>query len=79
MASSYAHNHAVIQAVSSALTAVFGCDSLRSLVPPKIASASAISGAPGAKRMESVLEFYSKVGQIQSDDLFTLWSADSGT
>ncbi|CAD6572133.1 MAG: ATP synthase f chain, mitochondrial precursor [Cyphobasidiales sp. Tagirdzhanova-0007] len=35
--------------------------SLRSLVPPKIASASAISGAPGAKRMESVLEFYSKL------------------
>jgi hypothetical protein len=36
--------------------------SLRTLIPPKIASVGAISGAPSAKRMESVLEFYSKVG-----------------
>merc|ERR1712093_313993 len=33
----------------------------RTLVPPKIASASAISGSSSAKRMETVLEFYSKL------------------
>ncbi|KAK9900590.1 hypothetical protein P389DRAFT_192854 [Cystobasidium minutum MCA 4210] len=35
--------------------------SLRSLIPPKIASASAIAGAPSARRMENVLDFYSKL------------------
>ena len=49
------------------LPADFPCRcSFRALIPPKIASVSAISGSSTARRMESVLEFYSKVRSLLS-------------
>lgn len=39
-------------------------NSLRNLIPPKIASASAMGAAPTAKRMTTVVDFYSKASTL---------------
>merc|ERR1712072_1422352 len=39
----------------------FSVMALRNLIPPKIASASAMGAAPTAKRMTTVVDFYSKL------------------